>query len=232
MEHRVLREAAVSAGLAGRAGDITAVVRRWRRSMAVRLRDEQGGTALFLIGAMIGLLAIGFTAVVVLGDAVSDRRQANTSSDSAALAGASYCADQLVRVYETAVSSSNGYMFWAPFGMPVAGYCSGLSLQAASYASKNGSHLTSFRPNYITLTFRATVRETTGVEDTKAHQTSGATATLKPTEGFCVSGGMLGIDAEGWCQTFPTKFNPETGEPLPPVVYSSTASADTRLTDD
>lgn len=199
-------------------------------SCARRVRDDdRGGTAVFLLGGMIVLLVLGTTAMFVLGDAVADRRRANAAADSASLAAASYCGDRLVEAYQQGVSGADGWSFWAPFGKPVSMYCAGSALEAANYASQNGSVLTSMTPNFVALRFKAGVRENTGVDRTTAHETSVVAAKLTPKQGLCVSGGLLGIQAEGRCQLFPTKFKPKTNEPLRPIGYSPIARVSTRL---
>ena len=193
-----------------------------------RRRDERGAVKVVLVGALVVVMTIAFAVIVPLGHGLAERRSATMAADAAALGAADYCADRLERAYQTAMRSVDGWGFWAQFGKPVSSYCAGSAGQAQRFATSNGSSLTSF--NMMTgLRFRASVRRHEEVAEIGSHATSRATAKMDMRTGACVSGGLFGIRSGGTCQTFPTKFNPETGEPLRPVTYSPIARIDTEL---
>ena len=198
------------------------------RRLRERRRDERGAVNVVLVGALVVIMTIAFAVIVPLGHGFAERRSATTAADAAALGGADYCADRLERAYQTAMRSANGWGFWAQFGKPISFYCAGAPVQAQRFASNNGAALTGFTmmPG---LRFRASVRRHESVAEIGSHATSRSTAKMDMRIGACVSGGLFGIRSGGTCQTFPTMFNPKTGEPLRPLVYSPIARIDTEL---
>lgn len=217
-------------GRQGAVREISTVLGRLLAALRRGWAAETGSAGVFVIGAMTVLLAIGFTGALVLGDAVADRRQANTAADASALAAASYCEERLVKAYTQAVAAPDGWEFWGKLGLPVSTYCSGMVSEASAYARANNADLTGFQPDFARLRFTSTVRELSGVEGTSAHHGSSSTATIVPRRGLCVHAGLVGVRTPGGCETHPTLFNPETGEPLRPPAYQHTARALTRLT--
>ncbi len=193
-----------------------------------RLRRESGQINVFLVGAVVVICVIAVTATFLLGDANADRRSADTAADAAALAAADDCADALEEAYSTAMKAPNGWVFWAAFGRPVSFYCGGSSVAATRYAKENDASVTSYAPLGPNR-FRVSVRMNDKVEKTSIHATATSVAQMGFRSGACVSLGMFGIKAGGVCQTSPTMFNPETGEPLRPLFYKSKATIKTRL---
>lgn len=183
----------------------------------------------FLVGAIIVICVIAVSAIFLLGDANADRRNADTAADAAALAAADSCADALEQAYSTAMKAKDGWEFWAVFGKPVSFYCTGSSSAASRYAKENDATIKGYAV-LVSNKFRVSVRMDDTVEKTDIRATATSVAQMNFRSGACVSGGMLGIKDGGVCQTVPTKFNPGTGEPLRPVVYSPTARISTRLT--
>lgn len=165
-------------------------------------QDERGAINIFLIGVLTVLLTVGMIIIIPLGDAIADRRNANTASDAAALAAAGYCADRIEATYEDALVATDADMFWSYFGKPVFSYCSGASTQASQYASSNDATLTAY--NQLSgLRFQASVRMGDEIAETGLRSTSTATAQMTLEQGVCVSGGLLGVSVDGACYTRP-----------------------------
>ncbi|SDN29714.1 hypothetical protein SAMN05216355_101625 [Actinomyces ruminicola] len=176
--------------------------RRLRR-LDSRLRDgERGAVNIFLVSVLVALLTVGMIIIIPLGDAIADRRNANTASDAAALAAAGYCADRLEDVYEDALEATDAETFWSYFGKPVFSYCSGASTQATRYASSNDATLTSYS-QLSGLRFQVSVRMDDEIAETGLQSTSTATAKMTFEQGVCVSRGLLGVSVNGSCYTAP-----------------------------
>lgn len=203
------------------------IMNAWRRARD-RTRPEHGAVNVVLVGALVIVMTVAVAVIVPIGHSIAERRSATTAADAAALAGADYCADRLEDAYADAVSASDGWQFWAQFGKPVSFYCSGASLEAQQFASANDADLTGFHM-LSGLRFRADASRRTQVEQVGVHMSSRATARMEMRTGACVSGGLLGVRSGLSCETVPTMFNPETGEPLRPLIYSPFARIDTEL---
>ncbi|SDN10261.1 hypothetical protein SAMN04487766_11366 [Actinomyces ruminicola] len=176
---------------------------RCLRHLGSRLRDgERGAINIFLIGVLTALLTIGMIIIIPLGDAIADRRNANTASDAAALAAAGYCADRIEAAYEDALEATDAETFWGYFGKPVFSYCSGASTQASKYASSNDATLTSYS-QLSGLRFQVSVRMDDEIAETGLQSTSTATAKMTFEQGACVSRGLLGVSVNGSCYTAP-----------------------------
>ncbi|CED90378.1 pilus assembly protein TadG-related protein [Actinomyces succiniciruminis] len=188
--------------------------RRFVSCLRCRLRrNECGAINVFLVGALAVMLAVGMIIIIPLGDAIADRRNANTASDAAALAAAGYCADRIEATYEDALLATDAETFWSYFGKPVFSYCSGASTQASQYASSNDATLTSY--NQLSgLRFQASVRMDDEIAETGLQSTSTATAEMNFEQGVCVSGGLLGVSFDGACYTRPgVGFGLDTNTP-------------------
>ena len=189
-----------------------------------------------LCGMIVLLLAVGMVVIITLGDAVADRRSANSAADAAALAAADYCADRLEDAYQAAVRAPDDEGFWSQFGKPVSSYCSGASEQAQAYARSNGATLTDFT-RLSGNRFRASVTNDGQVAGTDLHNGSTATAQLTFTSGVCVRNGLLGVeDGLGTCRTSPGNgggrgrgANGGATAPARPSRYPATAVVDTQL---
>ena len=205
------------------------------RGRARTLRDGEGGAMnALLCGMIVLLLAVGMVVIIILGDAVADRRSANSAADAAALAAADYCADRLEDTYRAAVEAPDDESFWAQFGKPVSSYCSGAFEQARAYARSNGATLTDFT-RLSGNRFRASVTNDGQVAGTDLHNGSTATARLTFTSGVCVRNGLLGVeDGRGTCRTSPgggrgRGSNGGATAPARPSRYPATAVVDTEL---
>ncbi|MBE6482325.1 MAG: hypothetical protein E7Z94_08155 [Actinomyces ruminicola] len=165
-------------------------------------RDDCGAINIFLVGVLTVLLTIGMIVIIPLGDAIADRRNANTASDAAALAAAGYCADRIEDAYEDALESTDAETFWGYFGKPIFSYCSGASTQATRYASSNDATLTSYS-QLSGLRFQVSVRMDDEIAETRLQSTSTATAKMTLEQGVCVSRGLLGVSVNGSCYTAP-----------------------------
>lgn len=183
--------------------------------------------------------------MIPLGDAIADRRNSNTASDSAALAAAGYCADKLEDAYGKAIRASDGKGFWEQFGKPVSFYCEGASQEAARYARDNGATLTALVAQ-APLRYSVSVEMNDEVGDTGLHSPSKASAELSLTKGLCLKNNRIGVRAEGRCMTSPDdrqdKENRKEGgegrrkgdqkrkdNPPRPSGYAQKAEVDTRL---
>lgn len=198
-------------------------------SVLHKCRDyrEHGSTSIFFVGVVFSMIVVALVLALFLGDAVADRRDANTASDSAALAGASYCADRIEANYNNALATHDGPSFWTHFGRPVNDYCRGALSEASSYAKKNDATLTDFRP-LIGGRYRATVRMNDSVENSSWKLTSKATAQIVMSKGSCVKAGLLGLRAEGRCLTSPADRGGKTDRP--PLIERK-ASISVKLVD-
>ncbi len=171
--------------------------------LRARLRgDDCGAINIFLVGVLTALLTIGMIIIIPLGDAIADRRNANTASDAAALAAAGYCADRIEDAYADAVRAEDAESFWSYFGRPVFSYCSGASSQARQYARSNDAKLTAYS-QLSRLRFQVSVRMEDEIADTGLQSKSTATAQMTLERGVCVSGGLLGVSVDGACYTSP-----------------------------
>lgn len=210
---------------------------RMLRGRARTLCDgEDGAMNALLCGMIVLLLAVGMVVIITLGDAVADRRSANSAADAAALAAADYCADRLEDAYRAAVEAPDDESFWAQFGKPVSSYCSGAFEQARAYARSNGATLTDFT-RLSGNRFRASVTNDGQVAGTDLHNGSTATARLTFTSGVCVRNGLLGVeDGLGTCRTSPGNGGGRgrgakggATAPARPSRYPATAVVDTEL---
>lgn len=174
---------------------------------------EHGSTSIVFVGMIFFMIVVTLVLALFLGDAVADRRNANTASDSAALAGAGYCADKIEVNYKSALAAPDGPSFWMHFGRPIYDYCRGASSEALSYARKNNATLTDFKPLPRTR-YRATVRMNDSVEDSSWKLTSKATAQITMRKGTCVKAGLLGLRADGRCLTSPADLGGKTDRPV------------------
>ena len=192
------------------------MISAFKRSIFNRRYDisgERGATSIMFVGIIFFLIVVALVLALFLGDAVADRRNGNTASDSAALAGAGYCADKIEANYKEALVAPDGPTFWAHFGRPVSQYCGGAAVEASSYANRNGATLTSYVP-LSGLRYRATVRMKDPVEDSSWKLTSKATAQISMSRGTCVKHGLLGVAAEGRCLTSPAARGGNTNRPV------------------
>lgn len=177
-------------------------LRRMTHRLRRRIPDDEGSVNVLLVGVLVVLITVGLVIMIPLGDAIADRRNSNTASDSAALAAAGYCADKLEDAYGKAIRASDGKGFWKQFGKPVSFYCEGASQEAARYAQDNGATLTSFTAQ-SPLRYRASVEMNDEVGDTGLHSPSKASAELTLTKGLCLKSNRVGVRAEGHCMTSP-----------------------------
>ncbi|MCL3777069.1 MULTISPECIES: hypothetical protein [unclassified Actinomyces] len=223
------------------------------RPLAAALCDERGAAVSGLIAVMaIGLLSVGVVVMLMVGDAVAERRSVNTAADAAALAAADHCADQLEDAYRRAVLAEDPAGFWAELGQPVSTYCSrsGIEHAVTSYAAANNATVTDIDvlPG---LRFRVEARSNDTVYGTDLHNSSMATAQLDLASGACVSDGLLGVKDGRVCRTEPEEVEPAedapggsspepsesaapTEPPQPPLprTYTTRARIDTRLVTD
>ena len=187
---------------------------------------------MLFVCVIVVILAIGLVIIFPVGDSIADRRNANTAADSAALAGAGYCADKLEAAYERA----NGKLFWNEFGKPVASYCRGMVWEASRYASKNNASLTSFSVLNRSR-FQASVKLADNIADTDLKSNSKAIAEVVPSKGVCIKNNKLGVQLGSWCQTTPTDVMgatpAELGRVVPnppkPPILAPEAVVDSRL---
>ena len=194
---------------------------------------------------IIGLLSIGLVGMLILGDAVAERRSANTAADAAALAAADYCADSLEEAYRRAVRAPDAEGFWAEFGHPVSHYCTagGVTQAVNRYASPNGATVTGI-DILSGFRFRVEARRNDTVNETELHNSSIATARMDFVSGVCVRNGLVGVKDGSVCRTEPEEPEPApsgnpsadpsptpTAPPQPPMpkAHASSARIDTRL---
>ena len=223
-------------------GLLCRLMRRLRRHAS----DDEGSVNVLLVGVLVVLITVGLVIMIPLGDAIADRRNSNTASDSAALAAAGYCADKLEDAYGKAIRASDGKGFWEQFGKPVSFYCEGASQEAARYAQDNGATLTALVAQ-APLRYSVSVEMNDEVGDTGLHSPSKASAELSLTKGLCLKNNRIGVRAEGRCMTSPDdrqdkeENRKEGGEgrrkgdqkrkdnPPRPSGYAQQAEVDTRL---
>lgn len=198
--------------------------------------NERGAISLFFVCVILVLLVIGLVIIFPVGDSIADRRNANTAADSAALAGAGYCADKLETTYERARNAPDGKLFWSEFGKPIASYCQGMAWEASRYAKKNDASLTSFSVLNKSR-FQASVKLSDKIADTDLKSNSKAIAELVPSKGVCIKNDKLGVQLGSWCQTTPTDVMgatpAELGKIVPnppkPPILAPEAVVDSRL---
>ena len=169
-------------------------------------RNERGSIAVYSVGIIIFIVVLSLVLMFPLGDAIADRRNANTAADSAALAGAGACADRIESVYRKARSLPDMKSFWAQFGKPVSSYCQGVSREAYEYAKNNNATLVSFKTTG-SLRYRAAVRLDTYIAGTDQRSSSVATAQLTLSKGVCVKNGSLGVKVSGHCMLSSDDFH-------------------------
>ena len=198
--------------------------------------NERGAISLFFVCVILVLLVIGLVIIFPVGDSIANRRNANTAADSAALAGAGYCADKLETTYERARNAPDGKLFWSEFGKPIASYCQGMAWEASRYAKKNDASLTSFSVLNKSR-FQASVKLSDKIADTDLKSNSKAIAELVPSKGVCIKNDKLGVQLGSWCQTTPTDVMgatpAELGKIVPnppkPPILAPEAVVDSRL---
>lgn len=198
--------------------------------------NERGAISLFFVCVILVLLVIGLVIIFPVGDSIADRRNANTAADSAALAGAGYCADKLETTYERARNAPDGKLFWSEFGKPIASYCQGMAWEASRYAKKNDASLTSFSVLNKSR-FQASVKLSDKIADTDLKSNSKAIAEVVPSKGVCIKNDKLGVQLGSWCQTTPTDVMgatpAELGKIVPnppkPPILAPEAVVDSRL---
>ena len=61
-------------------GLLCRLMRRLRRHAS----DDEGSVNVLLVGVLVVLITVGVVIMIPLGDAIADRRNSNTASDSAA----------------------------------------------------------------------------------------------------------------------------------------------------
>ncbi len=207
-----------------------------KKKMRYSRANEQGAISMLFVCVIVVILAIGLVIIFPVGDSIADRRNANTAADSAALAGAGYCADKLEAAYERAKYAPNGKLFWNEFGKPVASYCRGMVWEASRYASKNNASLTSFSVLNRSR-FQASVKLADNIADTDLKSNSKAIAEVVPSKGVCIKNNKLGVQLGSWCQTTPTDVMgatpAELGKVVPnppkPPILAPEAVVDSRL---
>lgn len=210
--------------------------RAFQKRIRHRLAHEEGAISMLFVCVIVVILAIGLVIIFPVGDSIADRRNANTAADSAALAGAGYCADKLEATYERAKYASNGKLFWNEFGKPVGSYCRGMVREASRYAKKNNASLTSFSVLNRSR-FQASVTLADKIADTDLKSNSKAIAEVVPSKGVCIKNDKLGVQLGSWCQTTPTDIMgatpAELGKVVPnppkPRILAPEAVVDTRL---
>lgn len=195
------------------------------RSLKKRLHQEDGAIAVYLVGTLTVVLTIGFTLFVVLGDAVADRRSANTGADASALAAADSCLDHLEDEMDAARMETTAIGFWSHFGQPVRSMCADSGSVAYYYAGQNDTTLVSERFESNSLKFYTRVRSNDSVADTDAYEYSEAVSEIELESGACTLGGLFGAMVNGHCMVIP---DATVSEELPP--YVPTMRAHTRLT--
>lgn len=192
---------------------------RYRR-MAQR---ESGSVSLFLVPAIAALVAVTLAAVVVLGSATNDRREAGTAADAAALAAGEVWDDALGSRFAVVRAATDPDAFWDLAGRPLSAVTpeGDMRARAAAFAARNDAELVDFDVDYAAAEVTVRVRNHDIVPDAGRRMESMATSALRFRSGLCHDGATLGLLISGHCRTaapvVPTPTpSPDPATPPPP----------------
>ncbi len=212
-----------------------------RRPAALRSAwNDTGAANLLIIPAVAGILGAAILVIVMVGSATTDRRQATTAADAAALAAVDVWRDNIQHDYLVAAAAHDENDFWDFAGRRLSSFA-GPSLTAAAQAlaDDNDADVVAMSVDPSTGEVTVRVRSRTVVPHTSTLMASVSTARLEFLGGACRSGVRVGFWVSGVCRTSapptptptptPTSPPPPTPTPTPTPFHPPAGLSHFRL---
>ncbi|MFD7023873.1 pilus assembly protein TadG-related protein [Promicromonospora sukumoe] len=181
---------------------------RHRRPLFARRHDEdreRGSLHVMTIPIAVGMLSIAVLVITMVGSATSDRREAGTAADSAALAAAQEWDEHLGALHGLHLLPGGFGDFWGIIEelLLTLVVADKMEEAAEAYAETNGAELVGFDYDADSLRVWVEVEHEDEVPVAEIRSKAEATAQIRLNGGLCENDGSLGWMIDGECVTEP-----------------------------